>query len=171
MDDVTSNAIEVQKEFLDLIAGFNLTLPGRDQSIGRDMAVAAAGGIVVRTVIDQEDSSGNPLKPNNPKYAARKLKEHDVSKVGILTGQMLSMASVMGKVAVGPESVEVSYGTGEKPSAYATRGTITGKEPTDVQKAGYFADRGNEFFDLDATIEDEIFVVARDGLAAYLEDR
>jgi hypothetical protein len=86
MDDGESNFLEHEKFLRGLVDDFDFTMPGISESLGKDMAVTAAMAIIERTGPDQKDATGGPIKANEPKYAARKLKKYHSDKVGIRTG-------------------------------------------------------------------------------------
>lgn len=170
-DDVESNILEYEREFIEFVDGFDFTLSVGNKLLGKELAAEASIAIRERTVVEQQEASGAPLKPLNPKYKARKLKKHSVDKIGVLTGQMLSEESMRGKVTIEPTEVSIAYGTGTKPTRFATYGTITGKEPTDREKAEYFTDSGRPFFELDDAIEEKLREVAQEALDEYVEEK
>lgn len=169
MADVESNAEEHISDFQSKINSFSFLLVGKDKSLGRDVARLAALGIIARTTGDQEDASGSPLKPNDPKYAAWKARKHEAYGVGNLTGQMLGLESVLGKVTITDDEIEMIYGLDKKPQKYAGKGTISGDEPTDREKAQWFEASGREFYALDDEISDAIREECSHALDEHLE--
>ncbi len=170
MATVTSNLVEYQPAFAALINDFNLTVPGKDQSLGRDMATEACLAIVERSVADQQDATGGTFKATSPKYTASKLRKFSVDLVGVRSGQMLSLESVKGEITVEPEVVTIKYGTGEVATRSSTGGQLRSNEPTDRQKADWFTQGGRPFFGLLEADHDRVQGVARAALAEYLEN-
>lgn len=168
-DETTSNILEFEAEFRELIDGFNFSLPGKDQSLGRDLAGIAAAGIVDRSVSEQAGPNFQAWRPNNPKYTARKLKEFGVDLIGFRTGQMLSLESVMGETTVGDNEVVMRYGTNTPATRSSTgQGKLKDDEPTDREKAEWFSDGGREFYELDDADAEAIFDAAIKALEDYL---
>jgi hypothetical protein len=114
---------------------------------------------------------GKPFKPNEAKYAARKLKRFAVDRPGELGGQMLSLPSILGRPEIGPDSVVMTYGTGElPPTSSRTGATLKDYErtATDRDKARYFAEGGREFYALDAAIAADIVKRTGEALDKYV---
>ena len=169
-DDVTTNILEHEAEFRRLIDAFDFTSPGKDASLGKDLAVAVANGIVERTTVDQLGSSGSPLKALSTAYKARKVKDHGVGLIGVRTGQMLSLESVLGDVTITADEVTLAYGTGEAPTKFATHGDLKPNEPTDREKADWFGSGGREFYAIDEAIAEAAAELAREALQDYLAE-
>jgi hypothetical protein len=169
MADVESNILEFEAEFKDLIDGFVFTLPGKDQSLGRDLAASAAMGISDRSIATQADAQGQPWRENEDKYRKMKERKHGVYNVGVLTGQMLSLESMKGETTVEPDEVLMVYGTGEPPTRFSTYGELRDDEPDDRQKAAWFADSGREFFELNDDDAARIYGEVAEALVDYLE--
>jgi hypothetical protein len=133
---------------------FDFTLPGRDQSLGRDLAVRAAAGIADRSNRGL-DADGQPFKPNEKRYAYRKLQRYGVDRPGELGGQMLSLTSLLGRPEVTRDAVVMRYGTGERPPANSRSGVPLRPwetKATDADKARHFTDSGRRFYELDGKI-------------------
>lgn len=165
-DDVTSNILEWSSEFRELMDMFTFDLPGKDQSIGRDLAGLAAQAIIDRSISQQSDPKLVKWRENSEEWTEFKRKNHGVTDIGVLTGQMLSLESMMGDTSVGENEVTMIYGTGTQPTKYATYGEITGDEPTDREKASWFTEGGREFYELNETDAEAIY----DEVAKALED-
>jgi hypothetical protein len=170
MASVSSNIDEVAAALDALIDGFDFTRPGKDQSLGRDMAGVAARGIIDRSVPGCKAPDGSDWAENEEHYADAKRAKYDADQAGIRTGQMLSLRSVLGEVTVTRDQVVMRYGTGEAPKSAANGAELTDsdKARTDREKAGYFTEKVGEFYGLDATIAGELTAEARDALHSYL---
>lgn len=112
-DAGNSNIDDVEAWERQLIDSFDFTRPGEDQSLGRDMAGDVAMGIIDRTVAEQRDVNGSPLKPNKDPYKTWKEVKLGVYQPLIKTGQMMSLLSVKGEVAVSPDEVVMTYGVND----------------------------------------------------------
>lgn len=168
-DQTDSNFLEFEAAFRELMDGFSFQIPGKDQSLGRDLAGIAAQGIVDRSVTEQAGPNFQGWRANDPKYTARKQKEFGVDLIGVRTGQMLSLESVMGQTTVGDDEVEMKYGTNTPASRSSTgMGKLKADEPTDTQKAGWFTDGGREFYELGDVDAEAIYDAATKALEDYL---
>lgn len=141
----------------ELIESFNFKRQGRDKSMGRDAAQLVAEGIVSRSAQDQ----GGPDEkwpPNTDDYTTSKLNWYGVELVGFRTGQMISMPSLLGRVDVSTDTVEIYYGTFRPPDRTMTGAPLKPSDlrVNDVQKAGYFTDLKGAFFVLDTTIAEKV---------------
>ena len=103
-----SNLNSIARRIDEIVAGIKFTLPGDQGSLGRDLAHKVAEEIIDRTVADRKAADGSPLKPNEPKYAARKKKRYGVEQPLVRTGQLLSLTSVLGKVDVSDDEVTIA---------------------------------------------------------------
>jgi len=167
----SSNIDEIERWFDQIIATIDFTLPGKDKSLGRDLVGVVAQGIIDRSVPDAQGPDGAKWDDNKDPYKAWKATEYDAFQPGILTGQMLSLESVKGETTVGKDSVEMKYGT-DTPSAGSRNGKAppAAKEPpTDRQKAGWFHEKGNEFYGLDDEIANDCVDECAEALANYIE--
>lgn len=170
MADVESNFLEFEAEFKGLIDGFNFTIPGKDQSLGRDLAAGAALMISDRSISEQGNAQGQPWDANERKYKAMKERKHGVYSVGVLTGQMLSLESMKGETTVEANEVVMVYGTNTEPTKFSTYGDLKPNEPTDREKAEWFADGGREFYELSEDDANNLIIEAAEALADYLEN-
>lgn len=153
-----SNIDDVEAWEKGLVDSLDFTLPGVDQSIGRDVVGDVASGIHERTVDLMRDATGAPLKPNKDPYKTWKEVKLGVYQPLIKTGQMLSLLSLKGDATITPDEIAIEYGTGEPPSRSAspTGGLSKGDEDvTDRQKAEWNSDE-RPFFALDDAIIDRI---------------
>jgi hypothetical protein len=157
---------------------FDFTLPGKSQSLGRDLAVRAATGICDRSN-QGLDPDGNPWPPNSdtpfhgmPGYATYKYQRYSVDRPGELGGQMLSLLSVLGTPSVSADTVEMTYGTGSPPQRTTSRTGVAMKpselKATDVEKADWFFEGGREFFAFDDEIAESVVELCGEALDEYL---
>jgi|GEM_PF-2915897 len=171
MADDNSNIDEVGQWISGILEGIDFTMPGADQSLGRDMAGVVANGIIDRSVPDAQAPDGSTWAANEPEYAARKRARYDADQPGILTGQMLSLESVKGELTLAPAEVTMKYGTGES-AKRARNGAEPPKAsdpPTDRQKAEWFTEGGRPFYELDDQINEAVVKEAEDAIEKHLE--
>lgn len=173
MAAMESNIDEVARWIDDVVDSVNFTMPGRDASLGRDMAGVVAEGIIDRSVPDAVSPDGGTWAPNEARYAAYKRKKFAADQPGILSGQMLSLESVRGEVKVLPNSVEMTYGIGATPSRSRTGAPLSASQQatTDKDKARHFADGGREFYGLDRTIAEAVMIEVESAIADYIGRR
>ena len=169
MAKVTSNADDIADWLDELASTFDFNRPGVDGSLGRDCAGTAAQGMIDRTVAEVKSADGGNLKPNERKYAVRKLKKYDANQPLVRSGQLLSLTSMRGETAIEPDKVTMQYGTNQPPA-----GSLNGYLPdadrkvTDRQKAGWVSDE-RPFYALDETIGDTITAMIDEALADHLQ--
>lgn len=154
------------------VGSFNFERTGEDQSLGRDLAGVVAQGMIDRTAKDQKTVDGEELRPNEEKYRKRKRRLYEVDQPLWRTGQMLSLPSMIGKVTVSADQIEMRYGIGEAPTRSMTGDYISkeDKEITDVEKAGYVSE-ARPFYGLDDQIIDEVKKAAGEALGAHLKEK
>lgn len=156
----------------DLVGEFNFKLPGKDESVGKDMANLAAQRMTDRSEQQQGSPDGSIWLANEPRYAAWKAKKHNVHAVGVLTGQMLSHESMLGQVTIDKEEVTMKYGTGDPARRFRGGESYDVDEPpTDRQKAQWFEEGGRKFYGLDEQINTELANLAGEALDEYLAER
>jgi hypothetical protein len=166
----SSNIDEIGRWLDQIIDTIDFTLPGKDASLGKDLIGVVAEGIIDRSVPEAQGPDGAKWDDNEDPYKSWKAVEYDAFQPGILTGQMLSLESVKGETTVGKDSVEMKYGT-DTPASGSRNGKAppSAKEPpTDRQKAGWFHDRGNEFYGLDETIADDCMAECSEAIDDYI---
>src|SRR5690242_4486710 len=110
MADITSNIDDVSRDIESLIASFDFTSPGKDASLGEDLAGLIAERIIDRSVPDAKAPDGSTWAANEARYAAYKRKKFAADQPGILSGQMLSLESVKGRLTIDPDRLEMTYG-------------------------------------------------------------
>ena len=159
-----SNYARIESWKKELIDSWVFTRPGEDQSLGRDMAGDVAQGIHDRTIEDQRDATGSPLKPNKDPYKTWKEVKLGVYQPLVKTGQMLSLTSLLGDVTVTDDEILMKYGTGEPPSRSASpSGSLSNQDAsvTDRQKAEWNSEE-RPFFALDDKIVEALMDRAGD---------
>lgn len=156
-------------ELRNLLEEFNFTRPGKDHVLGKDIAHVVANGIFDRTISKQAGPAGT-FPPNDAGYTARKLAQYKVELIGVRTGQMVSIPSLLGKVQIEPLRVTIAYGTDMPP----TRG-MTGyiseqdKKVTDTQKAEWFTAKKGDFYELDDQIAEKVCDKFAERLDEYID--
>jgi hypothetical protein len=134
-------------QFLD---SFEFTRPGRDQSLGRDIANELVDSIDGRNS-QRVDPDGAAWPPNSTKeppkggYKGWKKRKYGLDdEPNVRTGQMVSRLSLYGRTKIEPKLVTLVYGIDAPPdSSAAPTGYISNadKSTTDVRKA-YYAHTG-----------------------------
>jgi hypothetical protein len=154
-----------------LIETFNFTRPGKDESMGKDAAHKIAEGIFDRSINEQGGPEG-PWPENDEEYTKAKLDYYHVEWIGVRTGQMLSMTSLLGKIDIEPTRVEIYYGTNEYPIETMTGVSITkqDREVTDRQKAEFFTKKKGQFYVLDETIANNVKQYFSDELSEFIRE-
>jgi hypothetical protein len=154
-----------------LIATFDFTRQGQGESMDKDAAGIVAEGILDRTVNDQAGVDGIFIA-NDPKYTARKRKLYNVELIGFRTGQMISLPSLLGNVDVAPDTVLITYGTGQPPSSSMSSNYIStsDKAVTDTAKAGYFTAKKGRWFAIDDPISDKVREYFSDQLGVFIRE-
>lgn len=186
MADDESNLPQVIQWLHDFVDGFNFTLPGRQQSLGRDVAHLVANRIARRA--SQEGRGASPTRwhensdrPAGKGYKSRKRKaygwQESDGKPNYRTGQMLSEPSLFGQTQVEPKRVLMRYGLDEaardckSPTDNRTPSQKRGDAAvTDRQKAGYAHELGRDFYELDDQIVAALVAEIENRLATYIRD-
>lgn len=171
--DVDSNINEVKLWLHGIVDSFDFTRPGKDGSLGRDMAGVVAEGIIDRSVPDAVSPDGSGWAANEARYAAWKRAKFAADQPGILSGQMLSLESVRGDVKVTPTEVTMNYGIGSGASRSRTGAALSASQQatTDRDKARHFAEGGREFYGMDRQIADAVVAEVEDAIADHLGRR
>lgn len=153
-DGYTSNLDDLEQWENGAIGGWDFG------TIADDIASEVAAGIRERAFERGLDVDGQPLKDNEPRYAAAKARKFGSTQPLVRTGQLLSIESLKGEIEAGADSITMTYGENE-----------AGEEggATDRQKAGWVSgDR--PFYALDDSIIDErIMPIVGDSLDRRLE--
>lgn len=144
-----------------------------DPGLGRSIAQANAEGVQARAA-RKRGPDNSPWAENQAKYRAWKEKHAGSSAVGVLTGQMLSSRSMIGRAIVGRNSVRIEYGTGIA-SEKAVPGRSGGRNLTDVEKltlfeAGSAKQKPRRVLGADDKITERIVLLVRDHLARKLRE-
>jgi hypothetical protein len=121
-----SNITDVCRWLQQFVESFRFDRPGKDQSMGRDVAltiirgpdVGGQGGILGRCALGTGPDD-TPWPPNAPGYSGEKLEDYGWAEPNRRTGQMLSQQSLYGRTTIEPDQVTLRYGTGQAPSGSA----------------------------------------------------
>jgi hypothetical protein len=170
MADLESNLPEIKAELDKLVAGWSFTRPGKEASLGHDLAAIAADNIQMRGA-DSKGPGGIEWPPNSEPYRSRKRKHYLVDKPNIRTGQMLSRLSLLGDTTVSADEVSMKYGLGEPPERTATGAELkkADEEITDIEKA-FFCSGARPFYGLDQTDAEAMTAEAGENLDDYLRE-
>lgn len=152
------NVDEVYNDIKSIVDGFSFTTQVEDKSLALDAAGVLADGIIARS-IDEQKAADAAWDALNAKYKTWKVNKYGVELIGVKTGGMLSLDSVLGDIQITPELVTILYG----------KGTPDRDDPsiTDIEKAFFFSER-RPFFELDDAITDRIFELIEKRLEEYL---
>ncbi len=173
-----SNIDEVVRWLEDWVAGVDFTRPGKDQSLGRDIANKVAEQIAIRS--GTEHGATSVWQPNAAGYSAAKQKDYGWSLPNYRTGQMLSHLSLIGRTRIAAHEVTMVYGIDAPPSAGGSpTGLVSAADAaiTDAEKAA-FAHSGQSakrikrpFYKLDDLIREAVVVdVVAPWVSAYVVD-
>lgn len=170
-----SNVDAVAKHVEDLIATFDFTRPGIEESMGKDALHAIAEDIASSAAALQANPTGDPFPDNEPEYAEYKARKYGMHPpaYGFRTGQTFSLESLLGEQSIGPDSAEMRYGTGQPPSRSSASGYISeaDQEITDIEKM-YFLTNGADPihpYEIGPYAEEAIRDVMEEGLRKHLE--
>jgi hypothetical protein len=160
------NVDQVYADIKDFVDGFNFTAHIEDKSLALDAAGVMADGIIARSIDEQKPAEGSwdELKAV---YKAWKAEKYGVELIGVLTGQMLSLNSVLGELEITPELMTLIYGKNEPGSGHHEDTDNPDEVVTDRKKAEWFSER-RPFFELDDTITDKVFERIEKLLEEYL---
>jgi hypothetical protein len=175
----TSNISDVMSNLKGVIDGFNFTVKGADQSLGRDVAKLIVKRIADRSLSDQGPAGGGEWPKNAPAYAAYKEKRYGVPDPApnVRTGQMLSAKSLMGTTIVEAYLITMRYGVGEPPDRTGTGVPLAKADTkrTDIEKA-YYAHTGQSkkkikrpFYEVDEADGIAVVELCQKNLNAYIE--
>lgn len=168
-----SNIDAVAADIEAIVASYDFTLPGDDQSLGRDLAGVVATGIADRSA-QGKAPNGSDWAENREPYKSRKAKRYSALLPNELTGQMLSLESLKGQTTIAADAVEMKYGTGEA-ATRARTGPADARDcvATDQQKAEWTTEGASgpprPFYELDNAIADECQKVAGEALVKHLK--
>ncbi|MHB8359796.1 MAG: hypothetical protein ACYDCP_09925 [Thermoplasmataceae archaeon] len=183
MDD--SNIGAVVEWLRDFVEGFDFTRPGKDQSLGRDLANQQVRQIMIRSsqFLDpmEEEWAGNsrkssPWLPGGYKEWKEATYEWDDAP-NYRTGQMLSQLSLFGRTTIEPRLITLRYGIDAPPDRSTSPNGFFDRETdgkvTDLQKAEWAHTQtpdkpARRFYDFGAGDAEALADVARESLHAYI---
>jgi hypothetical protein len=172
---MTSSNIDAVIGYLnDFAHSINMRRPGREGSLGKDLAMTiirgpdsgATGGIMGR-IAQEVTPDGSPWPANDPGYAAEKEKKYGWDETNRRTGQMTSQESLYGRTTIEPEVVTLRYGTGQPPSSSrAPTGYMSKSDraTTDEAKAMHAHSAGRGFYGLGAGDGENVTKVAQENV-------
>jgi hypothetical protein len=167
--EMEDNVDQVMNWVDGLVDSFDFTLPGKDESLARDLAGLVAQGIFDRSA-EARGADGTPWPPNERKYRAWKERRYHQVQPLKRTGQMLSLLSLMGETKIRAKTVEMVYGINEPPTDTETGDPLMHKDKkvTDREKAEWNSPE-RPFYQLDNKIRDAAIDLAGEALAEYLK--
>lgn len=175
----TPNVDEVVAWLDGFAHSITFTRPGRDQSLGRDIAMTIIrgpelndqAGIMGRCAQGvTPDGAPWPSNSDNPQgkgYASRKLRKYGWDETNRRTSQMLSQVALYGRTAIEPEQVTLVYGEdrppdiSRSPTGYIDDGD---KKVTDVEKATFAHQQGRDFYGIGQGDPENVTTVAQDNV-------
>jgi hypothetical protein len=164
------------------LAGFDFNRKGKDQSLGRDVAmtlirgpdVGSMGGMMGR-IADEVTPDGTPWPENkSEEYKEEKARLYGWDETNRRTGQMTSQEALYGRTTIEPELVTLRYGNDTPPSVgKSPTGHISAsdKRVTDVEKAMHAHDQGRGFYGVGAGDKAAVIAVAQENLDDYIRER
>ncbi len=139
-----SNIEQVTRWLEGWLDSFDFTRPGREQSLGRDVANKVVERIAERAVNDRKGAESE-WDANTEEVAKQKAAHYGVGDhaPNERTGQMTSPTSLYGRTSIEAKQITMVYGTGQPPTRCATGAELkeSDKQRTDVEKA-YYAHTG-----------------------------
>ena len=181
----SSNIGDVMEFLRDFVEGFDFTRPGRDQSLGRDLAHAQVDQIMTRSSKFQSPDgsqwTGNSTSPwRRYPQGYKQWKEEQYGwddAPNYRTGQMLSQLSLFGRTRIEPRQITLIYGIEAAPTRSASpNGHLnleTDGKVTDVQKAtwAHGGEKGKParpFYGVGDGDAEALCAVAREALHEYI---
>ena len=119
------------------------------------------------------DPDGKPWPKNNPVYAAYKEKKYSYSEINRRTSQMLSHQSLSAGISVQPDTVTLTYGTGERPSVSKAPSGFLSKSDRrvdDKTKALMAHATGRGFFRPGEGDQEAVVEVCQEALSKHISD-
>jgi hypothetical protein len=170
------------------VDSFNFARPGKDQSLGRDIAMKVVDRIQTRSLTDRKGAK-DTWPPNSEKpsrwhpegYRKWKDDNYGIGEPNSRTGQMLSQLSLYGRTRIDSKLITMIYGINQPP----TRATFgdpgeknfeRDKKVTDTFKA-YLAHTGQSrqqikrpFYEVDESDGQAVMELCQENLAEYITD-
>jgi hypothetical protein len=183
----TSNIGQVTAWLNTWVDGFDFKRPGKDQSLGRDIAMKVVDQIQTRGLSERR-GIGEQWPDNEPKYKAWKDANYGVSETNSRTGQMLSQKSLYGRTKIDSKEVTMIYGIDQPPDRAAFGSPPAAlfardQKVTDVQKAsfahasggrnskGQFTGGGKRrFYEVDESDGQAVMELCQENLVGYITD-
>jgi hypothetical protein len=184
MKVISSNIDEVVQGIRDTVKSIDFR-----SSVGQGMMAEAIREKIVtmiakRSINFQMDGEGAIWYANEKKYAQWKLDHYGSNRVGVMSGQMLSILSLKGTMNVQHGKMTLYYGIGKpsdrhssvsNPKKISKKSSKPQPEPTDIEKGSWFTegDEGRNrmprgFFELDDAIMEEVVDIAEEYLDRIL---
>lgn len=181
-----SNINEVMAYLHAFVDGFDFTRPGKDQSLGRDLAKTQVDRIMVRAEQGQCGPDGVRWARNSTKSSPwlpggyKQWKEEQYGwpdEPNRRTNQMLSQTSLYGKTTIAPREIMMIYGTGDAPTdSKSPNGFFDEKtdgQVTDLQKAEWAHEDsgdkpGRPFYGVGEGDAEALIEVGQENLDGYI---
>jgi hypothetical protein len=184
----TSNIANVVAWLDNWVDSFDFKRPGKDQSLGRDIAMKAVDLIQTRSLVDRTGfgtawppNSETPTKWHPQGYKNWKEEHYGTGEPNSRNGQMLSQQSMYGRTKIDSKLVTMIYSL-NKPPDRATFGNPTAKQFAQDQKVtdtfkAYLAHTGQSkrnvvrpFYQLIDSDGAEIVELCRENLSEYITE-
>jgi hypothetical protein len=174
-----SNQAEVGAWLINSVADFGFNSPGPSGKKLGDAIVDNHVQQIKERSYGEQRGAGADWPKNDPEYTERKARDGLSTLVNVATGQMLDDESLRGQVQIGDRELVHVYGTGrpgepkepKAPKKPRKKPRKTRPEPTDIAKAGWAAEKGRGFFELDEQIKERNADLVGDALADHLRSR
>jgi hypothetical protein len=184
-EDSDYNLPAVQRYLEDFSDGFGFDLPGRDQTLGRDIVGlllrgrAAGSAEATGSVWDVgmlararrgRSPDGSPWPSGDDAYRAKKRQQYGWDDPNYRTGHMLSEESMRGRTTVEQHEINLVYGTGQHASRSVSptqHMSAADRKLTDIQKA-QLAYETRDFWGLSDNDEEAVFDECQDAMDNYI---
>jgi hypothetical protein len=115
----SSNAAAVKAQIAAFVKGIDFTRPGKEGSLGEDLLIEAADGMINQAIENQQSPDGTPFAENRGTYGEKKREEGLPVGIGLRRASggggdgMLSAKEMRGKWDIRPEEATMTYGTSD----------------------------------------------------------
>lgn len=161
-----TNVAAVGAAIVASIETFGFTTTSEGKALGMLLAEGTAEGIRERSIERQCDGEGVAWPLNSEPRRRAKYRRMGGALTNVDTGQMLSIASLMGRVIVSQYLVTITYGTGE----IGGDGIDGGPAISDDDKSFYAHSQHRGFFQLDTTIKASNFTMFSTALGDHIRN-
>ena len=123
-----ANVNEVVDSLDAITDSFDFTVPGADQSLGRDVAKRVVQGIYDRS-LEERRGARSPWKQNESKYRNGKRKTTEPTNRIAEPARCFPTGALMGRTTIEPDQITMIYGTGDPPARASFGGRPKSNSP------------------------------------------